>query len=469
MRALSTKPDLKRGLRFVCLLVSLIIGLNLLVACNGSATPTPAPLNPTATIAPVQPSPTGSSTNPYPVEINPKIAALPPFEMTVWFADDYYSKPPIVDMLKEFQAAYPNIKIKVDHSEWNQMKDKVKKAVKDGNPPDLAHQHSFVLGAQGFAEPLNDLWRQWGSSKVGMFSTGALEEISWQANFYGMPLDINAMFLMYNKKMFKEAGLPEPDANYTYTRLLEDAKKLTKADGSQYGIGVTNATWDTYGLIRSVGGKVIEQSTSQQPQVALASDSNIQILDFLSALINQYKVSPAPPVTGRYDLVDLFNQRKIAMFFTGPWDITRVQQEGPAGLYDDIGTTTMPKGFDGKARPGSVQGGGSLFVPKGAKNKEAAFELMKWAVSPKYQMRLAQEMGRYPVLPELYKNPYFASQPLLQPEFEMLNSSHPYELEAYAEGDTFLDQALKGIINKGQDARTTLQAASRQIDGVIKP
>jgi ABC-type glycerol-3-phosphate transport system substrate-binding protein len=466
MNALFNTGNLRKSLRLVSITICLLLGLSLLIACSSEPTATPAPPpTPTSSL----PFPTQGSYNDFPAPINPKIAALPPFEMKVWFADDYYNQAPITDLITEFQKAYPNIKIKLDHAEWDAMKDKVKQAVKSGNPPDVVHQHSFVLAAQGYAEPLDDLWRQWGGNRIGQFFPGAVEEVSWQASLYGMPLDINAMFLMYNKTMFKDAGLPEPNANYTYTKLLEDAKKLTKADGSVYGIGIHNAPWNTYGLIRSVEGKLLDQVPGQPVSVQLASDQNIQLLGLLSDMVNKYKVSPMPPLSGRYDLVDLFNQRKIAMFFTGPWDLTRVQQEGPPGLYNEVGTAPMPRGFDGKARPGSVQGGGSLFVPKGSKNKEAAFEFMKWSVSPKYQLRLALEMGRYPVLKELYRNQFFTNQPLLQPYLDMLNYSHPYELEAYADGDQIFTQALQAIINKGQDARTVLQASNQQIEKVVKP
>ncbi len=452
----------RKNLNFAGFLVCLIFCLSLLAGCDGDMTPTPAGRTPTNSTA------TGKATpNPYPVALNPKISALPLTELQVWFAEDYYNQPPIVDLVKEFSSAYPNIKIKMDTSEWGAMKDKIKDAIKQNKSPDLVHQHSFVMGAQGYAQPLNDLWQQWDSTARGRLLPGAIEEVSWRANFYGVPLDINAAFLIYNKAMFKEAGLPEPDANYTYPKLLEDAKKLTKADGSRYGVGIYNAPWNTYAHIRSVGGRLLEQTGGNLPLAQLDSDANIKMLDFMAALVNKDKVSPMPPIAGRYDLVDLFMQRKIAMFFSGPWDLTIMQQKGPSGLYEEVGTAGMPRGFDGKTN-GSVQGGGSMFVPQGSKNREAAFELMKWAVSPKYQMRLAREMGRYPVLADLYKDPFFTSQPLLQPYLDLLNYSHPYDLEAYADADIVWDNAVKAIINEGKNARTTLQDANRTIDNVIK-
>lgn len=444
--------------------VVLILCLGLLAACGGETTPTSVALPtraPTATAT--------ANTGGFPVPINPKIAALPPLELNVWFADDYYNQPPFVDMFKEFMVAYPNVKIKVDHSEWDAMKDKVKQTVANlnFNVPDLVHQHSFAFGAQGYAEPLNDLWRDWATTSPINFLPGAIEDVTWNANFYGVPLDINTLFLFYNKAMFKEAGLPEPGPDYTYPKLLEDAKKLTKPEQGVYGVAVHNGAWNVYGNLRSVGGHILTQSGGQQPTVQLADQNNIQMMEFLSDLVNKYKVSPMPPADGRYDPVNLFMEGKVAMFFSGPWDLTTITQKGPKGMIDQVGTAGMPRGFDGKPN-GTVQGGGSMFVPKRSKNREVAFELMKWAVSPKYQLRMAKEMGRYPVLADMYKDPYFTGQPLLQPYLKLLSYSHPYELEAYDQGDAEWQQVIKEIINQGKDARTVLQAANRTLDTIIR-
>jgi ABC-type glycerol-3-phosphate transport system substrate-binding protein len=419
-----------------------------------------------ATTATSKPSvaPTNAS---FPVAINPKIAALPPFVMRVWFADDYYNEPPIVDLMREFHQAYPNITLLVDHSEWSNMRRKLKDAVGAGNPPDIAHQHAFAFGAQGFAEPLDDLWQQWGQSALNRFMPGAMEDVTWGNVKYGVPLDINTVFLFYNKQMFKEVGLPEPGANFTYTQLLEDARKLTKPDGSRYGVAIKPGAWDVFGLLRSNGGDLIEDQ-SGKPTAKLDSPANTAMLEYLANLVNKEMVSPTPNFNTDKgpQPVDLFKQRKIAMFFSGPWDLKEIEKNGPPGIMDEVGTAPMPKGLEGNTN-GSVQGGGSLFVPKGAKNREAAFEFMKWATSPKYQLRLTKEMGRYPVLTELYNDPYFASQPLLKPYLEQLKTARPYKLEAYAQADITWQQTIESILTGTNSTRAILADANRAIQAAL--
>ena len=408
-------------------------------------------------------SPTAAPAN-FPVPINPKIAALPPFTLNIWFADDYYSEAPIVDLMKEFKQAYPNITITVAHNEWSKLRNKLKEAVAAGNPPDVAHQHAFVFGAQNYAEPVDDLWQQWGKDAQAAFMPSAMQDVTWNGVKYGVPLDINTTFLIYNKQMFKDAGLPEPGPDYSFTRLREDAIKLTNASQNRFGVALSPGAWDVFGQVSANGGNLLDMQ-GDQILGTLEAAPNVQMLQYLSDLINKDKVAPPPRYTKESSPIELFKQRKIAMFFSGPWDLKEIEKNGTDGLYAETGTALMPRGFDGKSG-GSVQGGGSLFVPKGSKNREAAFEFMKWASTPKYQMRLTREMGRYPVLTDLYKDPFFTNQPILQPFLEQLKTAKPYRLEAYAQADIIWEQSVGTILN-GNDPKTILADADRAIQPTL--
>lgn len=439
--------------RFYPVTLCLTLGLLALplTACGSPTGPTPTATSPVAA-------------NNFPVLVNPKIAALPPFTLNIWFADDYYNEGPIVELIKEFKQAYPNITIALDHSDWNKLRNKLKEAVAAGNPPDVAHQHAFVFGAQNYAEPVDDLWQQWGKEALASFLPNAMEDVTWGGIKYGVPLDINTTFLIYNKQMFKAAGLAEPGPDYNFTRLREDARKLTIPAQNRYGLAITPGAWDVFGLIRANGGELLKEQAGQVV-AQLDAEPNVQMLQFLSDLVNLDKLMPVPRYTKEASPVELFKQGKIAMFFSGPWDLKEIETKGPPGLYAEVGTALMPHGIEGKTT-GSVQGGGSLFVPKGAKNREAAFEFMKWAANPKYQMKLAREMGRYPVLTDLYKDPFFTGQPILQPFLEQLKTARPYRLEAYAQADITWEQSVGSILSGG-DPKTTLADANRAIQPTL--
>jgi ABC-type glycerol-3-phosphate transport system substrate-binding protein len=394
---------------------------------------------------------------------NPAIADKP-ITLRVWMAADYADQPPIRDLVKDFQQAYPNIKVELTGFVWQDMPAKGRLAISQGAPPDVAHQHAFAMGAQGMAEPLDDLWQQWGAAD--QFMPGALEDVNWQGVRYGVPLDINTLFTIYNKAAFAQAGLAAPGPGYTFAQLRSDLEKLTTADRSRYGIALTSSSWSMYGMVRSNGGELLQERDGK-PVVSLDDPKVVETVEFFADLGRQ-RLGTLPPLQPRQSdhPVVLFSQHKVALFFSGPWDITRLKQEAPPEVYAEVGTAPLPLPAAG-APSASVQGGGSLFVPKGAPNRVAAFEFMKWTVSDRYALRLAQEMGRYPVRSALYDDPYFKSEPLLRPFLEELKNARPYKLEAFAGASSAWDSAVRNAFAPDADVTALLADAQRKAQQAI--
>lgn len=391
--------------------------------------------------------------------------ASAPITLRVWLAADYAEQPPIADLVRDFRQAYPNIKVEVTGYVWEAMASEVRLAISQGSPPDVAHQHAFAMGAQGMAEPLDDLWARWGAE--GEFMPGAMDDVLWRGVRYGVPLDINALFMIYNRAAFAEVGLREPGPGYTFAQLRSDLERLTTEDRARYGIALTASGWDMYGLVRSNGGELLREDDAR-PSVTIDDSAVIETVQFMSALARDRLGTLPPPQPRQSDHpVTLFGQRKVALFFSGPWDLTRLKNEAPPDVYAEVGTAPLPVSAPGAAGS-SVQGGGSLFVPKGAANREAAFELMKWAVSDRYAMRMAKEMGRYPVRSALYDDPFFGSEPLLQPFLEQLKTARPYKLEAYASAHEAWSTAVRQSFTPGVDVGVILREAQRRAEAAVE-
>ena len=387
-----------------------------------------------------------------------------PITLRVWLAADYFSQSPIRDLVSDFQQAYPNIKIDLTGYEWEEMAANVRLAISQGAPPDVAHQHAFAMGAQGMAEPLDDLWQQWGATD--QFMPGALEDVTWQNRRYGVPLDINALFMIYSKSAFAAAGLDLPGNDYTYDRLRGDLERLTTDDHSRYGMALSSSGWDMYGLLRSQGGELMHERDGKVT-VTLDAPEIATTLRFFADLGKRQLGTLPPPQPRQSDHpVALFSQGKVALFFSGPWDLARLETEAPPSVYAEVGTARLPVPHPG-ATSASVQGGGSLFVPKGAAQREAAFEFMKWAVSDRYALRMAKEMGRYPVRTALYQDPYFGEEPLLLPFLDQLITARPYKLEAYASAHRIWSEAVQDAFAPDADIDAILHDAQQRAQQAI--
>ncbi|WP_078378730.1 extracellular solute-binding protein [Sutcliffiella halmapala] len=387
---------------------------------------------------------------------NEKVGDLAKTDLEIWLAADYANTAPIQDAIKEFQEVYPNISVKTVGIEWGDMSNKVKLAVSSGAVPDMSHAHAFAMGAQGLAEPLDDLWEEWGEED--QFLPGGIEDTVWQGVKYGMPIDINTTIYLYNKKLFEENGISE--APKTLDELVEVSKKLTEKDGSRYGFITSASGWGFFGNVIAAGTNPL--SFEGDNVTANLNDPKIvETMKKYTGLATVDKSSPVPPPQQRQTdhPVAMFGSGRAASFISGPWDIERIKKEFPEA-YKDLGTAVMPG-----TEKGSVLGGGSLFVPKGSENKVASFELMKWFVSDKYGMRLAKEQGRHPVKAHLYEDEYY-NDPLLQPYVETLADAVPYKLEAYPEANDAWGKALRAVFD-GADAQKVLDDAQKVAEKAI--
>ena len=316
------------------------------------------------------------------------------------------------------------------------------------------------------AEPVDDLWQAWGAEAE--FMPGALEDVIWNGRVYGVPLDINTLFTIYNRRLFTENGIDPPDSDWTFDELMSMTKQLTLKDGSRYGTALSASGWYLYGLVRAAGGDLLTErnghvrATFDAPAVvsALTTMRNLGVRD---------QVATLPPLQPRQSdhPVALFGAGKVALFFSGPWDLAVLKQESPQ-VMQDVGTAPLPRGFGDSAPEaegtlgGSVQGGGSMFVPIGARHREAAFELMKWAVADPYARRLAVEMGRYPVKTAQYQDPALQNDPLLQPFFDQLTRARPYRLQAYGGADDAWKAVSAALYQPDADIQALLERAQAQ-------
>jgi ABC-type glycerol-3-phosphate transport system substrate-binding protein len=372
--------------------------------------------------------------------------------LTVWLAADYAQAPLFDAVDAEFEAAHPGVKVKRLGVPWEDMPTKVKTAVIGGRPPDVAHQHPFALGAQGFAEPLDDLWARWGARD--QFLPGALEDARWRGRMYGVPLDINCTVLVYDRAALARRGVAEPDGAYSFDRWRSDLLALTDPGAKRYGVGLTTGAWHTYAFVRANGGELLEERDGRM-RATFTDPRTVAAVDFVAGLGHRDRAGPTPTTRARDydDATALFTGGRAAMIYTGPWDFRTIAERAP-GL--DFGVSPFPAGLDG-VRRGSVQGGGGLFVPKGARERELAFAWMRIATGDRHALALAK-MGRYPARSAPLAQVRATADPRLRAFLDALPHARPYKLDAYPQANHAFADAVKAAFY-GHDAREELARA----------
>lgn len=218
---------------------------------------------------------------------------------------------------------------------------------------------------------------------------------------YMLPRDLGTVVMFYNRTLFRRAGLPDPEPDWTHKEFLEMAKKLTVRDKDgrvvQYGFMADYTWWATYvPWVVSAGGNIISEDGKRS---ALSTPESLRGLHSLIGLVTVHEVALPPnrPIT--IPGVDPFAAGKVAMrpqvcpqipFFRASmkqfdWDI-QVLPAGPVRRVNGMGAS----GYG---------------MSRNTKHAKEAWEFLKFIVSPEGQKVFAESGSAVPVLKSMAKDP----------------------------------------------------------------
>jgi sn-glycerol 3-phosphate transport system substrate-binding protein len=213
--------------------------------------------------------------------------------------------------------------------------------------------------------------------------------------------------LYYNKDAFKEVGLDPNKPPVTFTEVAEAAKKLTKKDASgattRYGFGPSVYGWLFEQLMATSGALYADNGNGRDnraTKVEWNAAAGKAILDWWKAGVDGgYFFNPGIDNDGA---ANAFNAQKTAMYIESTARL-RGHINTVAGKFE-IGTGLYPRPDSKPATGGNIIGGASLYIMKSRSGPEqqAAWEFVKYAMTPAVQGQWQSDTGYYPIVKAAY-------------------------------------------------------------------
>lgn len=376
--------------------------------------------------------------------------------LRVLMTDDWAGTPTVLDAVRDFEAARSGVRVNVEGVPVREMMPLVKAGIKAGTPPDVAQGHAFAAAAQGIAQPLDDLWD--GRLEAGEYLPGAVEDVTWGGRRYGVPLDTNAMVLLYNKEHFAGTAVAPPTEWSTFGDMQRAAAAVTSPDGSRRAVAFPFNTWQVYGWIRANGGEVVEVAGDGRVRVTLDAPAVVEAVGFLAGLVREGHAFASLRNDVFTDADALFRSGSASVLPSGSWAFPALEAAGA----DRYGSALLPRGTTGTTR-GSALGGSSLFVPQGSNHRALAFAFMLHLTADRYALRAAKEGGRLPARPRVFRDPYFEG-PALQVVLDELEVAAPFKLVALPEVSSLFSQAVDDALRGRKEAGDALRDAQRRAE-----
>ncbi|MFI0237399.1 extracellular solute-binding protein [Streptomyces sp. NPDC016845] len=324
--------------------------------------------------------------------------------LTVWTMSG--SNPP--EWTKKVTAEFEKktkAKLDIQVQEWNGIQQKVTTALSESNPPDVLEigntQTPAYAKTGGLAE-LSDL-----KSEIGKDWADAVNKPAvFDGKQYALPWYFGNRTVMYNKKIWKQAGITETPK--TRAELFADFKKIgekTKAEP----LYLPGQNWYFFdGLLVGQGVEPVKKdgdkwvSNLGDPKVAKAMDVYKQYQAFSKAPKDKDEATPQQAtVFGKGDTGAI-----IAMGYEAGTALQAKKLKA-----EDIGFFTIP-GETADKPEGVFLGGSNLAVAAGSKKQDLAKEFLKIALSVENDGQLIKEVGWTPKSPALES--YAKEQPAAQ-------------------------------------------------------
>lgn len=206
------------------------------------------------------------------------------------------------------------------------------------------------------------------------------EERAFEEVTYGLPIVVNANGLVYNKQVFKDAGITDlPKSPEEFLAAMQKIKDNTEAIPfyTNYAAGWTLAgQWQ--GNVTSIAGDPDYFNLKMPIENDPFSEGkpHYVLYKLMYDLAKQGLIEPDPTTTDWELSKPMIGEGKIGAMLLGSWAITQMQDAAGANK-DNIGYMPFPSNVNGKVY--SASGGDyKIAVNVNSKNKEAAKAYLYW-------------------------------------------------------------------------------------------
>ncbi len=378
----------------------------------------------------------------------------------------------VVDgIVEDFMKENPDIKVNAIYAgNYNDARIKALAALNSGQPAQLSVMFSidiYELIEQDAIVAFDDIVttgedREW----LDSFYPTLMENGRTAGKTWGIPFQRSTIVMYYNKDAFREAGLDPENPPATWDELVAAGKKLTKADGSQWGVMIpsTGYPYWMFGALTMQNDQVLMNDAGDTTY--FDAPATVEALEFWKDLGSTHKVMPEGTIEWG-TLRKNFLEGKTAIMWHSTGNLTTVKKNAQF----DFGVAMLPA----SKRRGTPTGGGNFYIFKKTTPEErvAAMKLIKFMTSPERSAEWSIATGYMGVSPAAYETEalqeYVKGFPYAAVARDQLEFATA-ELSTYQTGRVrkALDDAIQAALTGAKSPREALEEAQGTADRLLK-
>ncbi len=378
----------------------------------------------------------------------------------------------VVDgIVDDFMKENPDITVKAIYAgNYNDARIKALAALKSGQPAQLSVMFSidiYELIEQDAIVAFDDVVetdeeKAW----LDSFYPTLMENGRTAGKTWGIPFQRSTIVMYYNKDAFRAAGLDPEVPPATWDELVAMGKKLTKPDGSQWGVMIpsTGYPYWMFGALAMQNGQVLMNSNGDTTY--FDDPAVVGALQFWKDLGEKHRIMPQGTIEWG-TLRQNFLEGKTAIMWHSTGNLTAVKDNAKF----DFGVAMLPA----SKRRGTPTGGGNFYIFKKTNpaERKAAMRLIKFMTNPENAAEWSMKTGYMGVSPAAYETQKLKDYVKGFPYAAVARDQLQYataELSTYQTGRVRkgLDDAIQAVLTGSKTPEAALKEAQVQADQLLK-
>ena len=379
----------------------------------------------------------------------------------------------LLESIKTFEKMHPNIKIKPEPVSLKERNVKYVTSIEAGYGSDVFHMDDNAMAMfieKRYVKNVTSYVEKEGEAFKSAYYGPSWKIVTRDGVMWGLPNQLSSMILVYNKKMFLDAGLDPTQPPKDWETFREYSKKLTRdtnGDGKvdQWGAGFVFGQASFHlrfsGLLFSLGGRYLsgdyKKSLLNSPQV-------VEAVEYLVSLKEDGIFPPGIVNAGCHDVRILMANNKIAMLVGSMWTpsiLDSINKEFDS--FNTVGMAPLP------GKPATCAFFCAWFINKNSKHPEEAWEFMKFLSSKERlekvwddQTMLAARKDVSEKYPNIVNNEFakvVASQ--------LPNAISIPQIKEWPEIENIVRASVQSALTKERSVKEAMDDAHTQIQAIL--
>jgi multiple sugar transport system substrate-binding protein len=385
----------------------------------------------------------------------------------------YYFKHFNEFLAKKFMERHPGVKVKVEQEpEGGQLTARIAA----GDKPDV------LVGVFGYQPAkyakerlIVDLKKMPGSKELfDRISPQYIHE-DFGGRYY-VPWNATTQLMIYNKELFKKAGLdPEkpPQTWDEYLKAAEKIQKLPPQNGSKvYGNVFWNEALSWGGWYWTMKSQIWYNFNDGKYRLFNELGTDVEfdkpeakMKEFLDFMKQAQKYAPENMKGNE------FFSRNVGMWlqFGYGWKVNLKEAKGkPMVIGQDVGVAPIPTDAPGKTHWSTLDGRSLMIFKSNPQRERIAWEFIRFMMEDKINLESLKAMEQLPTLKSLENDPYFQT-PENKPFVEQLKHAVPNEPVAELDevSNILLKQYVRSVIKGEISTEQAVKEAAKEARSVL--